>query len=81
MAGVAQSNARRRFVMESLAQSHICLVCVLGVPLTGHVWACLAAEEAAAYCVAILAQFHMHLRFPWWAWHNLTSAFVFMWQV
>ena len=38
------------------------------------------ARDAAALCVAGVAQSHIHLRFAWQAWHNLTSTFVFAWQ-
>ena len=34
------------------------------------------AREAAAFCVAGVAQSHIHRRFAWQAWHNLTSTFV-----
>ena len=34
------------------------------------------AREAAAFCVAGVAQPHIHRRFAWQAWHNLTSTFV-----
>ena len=34
------------------------------------------ARDAAALCVAGVAQPHIHLRFAWQAWHNLTSTIV-----
>ena len=34
------------------------------------------ARDAAALCVAGVAQPDIHLRFAWQAWHNLTSTFV-----
>ena len=34
------------------------------------------ARDAAALCVAGVAQTRIHLRFAWQAWHNLTSTFV-----
>ena len=34
------------------------------------------ARDAAAFCVAGVAQPYIHLRFTWQAWHNLTSTFV-----
>ena len=34
------------------------------------------ARDAAALCVAGVAQSHIHLRFAWQAWDNLTSTFV-----
>ena len=36
----------------------------------------LVACDAAALCVAGVAQCHIHLRFTWQAWRNVTSAFV-----
>ena len=34
------------------------------------------ARDAAALCVAGVAQTHIHRRFAWQAWHNLTSTVV-----
>ena len=39
-------------------------------------WTGLGACDAAALCVAGVAQPDIHLRFTWQAWHNLTSTFV-----
>ena len=39
-------------------------------------WSPLVAGDAAALCVAGVAQSHIHLRVTWQAWHNLTSTFV-----
>ena len=36
----------------------------------------LGARDAAAFCVAGVAQTRSYLRFTWQAWHNLTSTFV-----
>ena len=36
----------------------------------------LGARDAAAFCVAGVAQPYIHLSFTWQAWHNLTSTFV-----
>ena len=48
-----------------------------GTHRTGwRAWAGLVADDAAALCVAGVAQPHIHLRFAWQAWHNLTSTFV-----
>ena len=33
------------------------------------------AHDAAAFCVAGVAQSHIHLRLTWQTWHNLTSTF------
>ena len=39
-------------------------------------WTGLGARDAAAVCVAGVAQSHIHLRLAWQAWHKLTSTFV-----
>ena len=39
-------------------------------------WSDLVARDAAALCVAGVAQIHIYYRFAWQAWHNLTSTFV-----
>ena len=39
-------------------------------------WTGLGARDAAALCVAGVAQPDIHFRFTWQAWHNLTSTFV-----
>ena len=39
-------------------------------------WTGLGACDAAALCVAGVAQTHTFCRFTWQAWHNLTSTFV-----
>ena len=39
-------------------------------------WAGLVARDAAALCVAGVAQCHIHLRFTWQAWRNVISTFV-----
>ena len=39
-------------------------------------WTGLGACDAAALCVAGVAQLHIHLHFTWQAWHKLTSTFV-----
>ena len=49
-----------------------------GTPWRAWVWfgRALVARDAAAFCVAGVAQPYIHLRFTWQAWHNLTSTFV-----
>jgi len=37
-------------------------------------WSDLVAHDAAALCVAGVAQTHIYSRFAWQAWHKLTSA-------
>ena len=39
-------------------------------------WSGLVARDAAALCVAGVAQSHIHVRFAWQAWHKLTSTIV-----
>ena len=39
-------------------------------------WTGLVARDAAALCVAGVAQTHIHRRFAWQAWHKLTSTVV-----
>ena len=39
-------------------------------------WTWLGARDAAAFCVAGVAQPHIYRRFAWQAWHNLTSTVV-----
>jgi len=41
-----------------------------------HAWTELVAGDAAALCVAGVALGDIHLRFPWQAWHLVTSTFV-----
>ena len=44
--------------------------------LGGALGLVLVARDAAALCVAGVAQCHIHLRFMWQAWRNVTSTFV-----
>ena len=44
--------------------------------LRGALGSGLGARDAAAFCVAGVAQPYIHFRFTWQAWHNLTSTFV-----
>ena len=39
-------------------------------------WTGLVARDGAGLCVAGVAQPHIHLRFTWQVWHNLTSTIV-----
>ena len=60
-------------------KSHPPSFCVAGVALMalgGALGLVLVARDAAALCVAGVAQCHIHLRFTWQAWRNLTSTFV-----
>ena len=79
LAGVARSHIHLRFTWQ--AWHNLTSAFVLrgrrGTHGTGwRAWAGLVADDAAALCVAGVAQSHIHLRFAWQAWHNLTSAFV-----
>ena len=79
VAGVAQSHIHLRFTWQ--AWSNLTSAFVLrgrrGTHGTGwRAWTGLVADDAAALCVAGVARSHIHLRFTWQAWHNLTSAFV-----
>ena len=53
---------------------HVARVALM--PLRGALGSGLGARDAAAFCVAGVAQPYIHLRFTWQAWHNLTSTFV-----
>ena len=44
--------------------------------LCWRAWAGLVAGDATALCVAGVAQCHIHLRFTWQAWRNVTSTFI-----
>ena len=39
-------------------------------------WSWLGARDAAAFCIAGVAQTHIYRRFAWQAWHKLTSIVV-----
>ena len=59
--------------------SHLPSFRVAGVSLMalgGALGSGLGARDAAAFCVAAVAQTRIYLRFTWHAWHNLTSTFV-----
>ena len=59
--------------------SHLPSFSVAGVALMalgGALGSGLGARDAAAFCVAGVAQTRIYLRFTWQAWHNLTSTFV-----
>ena len=73
-AGVAQGDIHLRFVLRGRrgALSHPLSFCVAGVALMalgGALGLVLVARDAAALCVAGVAQSHIHLRFAWQAWH------------
>ena len=79
VAGVAQPHIHLRFAWQ--AWRNLTSTFVLrgrrGTHGTGwRTWSGLVADDAAALCVAGVAQPHIHLRFAWQAWHHLTSTFV-----
>ena len=60
-------------------KSHLPSFCVAGMAqmvLGGALGPGLGACDAAALCVAGVAQLDIHRRFTWQAWHKLTSAVV-----
>ena len=79
VAGVAQTHIHRRFAWQALHNltSTVVLHGRRGTHGTGwRAWTGLVARDAAALCVAGVAQPDIHLRFTWPAWHKLTSTFV-----
>ena len=79
MAGVAQPHIHLRFTWQ--AWHNLTFTVVLrgrrGTDGTGwRAWSGLGACDAAALCVAGVAQPHIHLRFTWQAWDNLTSTVI-----
>ena len=58
---------------------HVAGVALMALALMWRAWTGLVARDArdaAALCVAGVAQTHIHLRFAWQAWHKLTSTVV-----
>ena len=79
MAGVAQPHIHLRFTWQAWHKltSTVVLRGRRGTDGTGwRAWSGLGACDAAALCVAGVAQPHIHLRFTWQAWHNVTSTVV-----
>ena len=79
VAGVAQPHIHLRFTWQAWHNltSTVVLRGRRGRDGTGwRAWSGLGACDAAALCVAGVAQPHIHLRFRWQAWHNLTSTVV-----
>ena len=79
VAGVAQPHIYRHFTWP--AWHHLTSTVVLrgrrGTYGTGwRAWTWLGARDAAAFCVAGVAQPHIYRHFTWQAWHNLTSTVV-----
>ena len=79
VAGVAQPHIYRHFTWP--ARHNLTSTVVLrgrrGTYGTGwRAWTWLGARDAAAFCVAGVAQPHIYRHFTWQAWHNLTSTVV-----
>ena len=72
VAGVAQPHIHRRFAWQAWHKltSTVVLRGRRGTHGTGwRAWTGLVARDAAALCVAGVAQTHIHRRFAWQAWH------------
>ena len=79
MAGVAQTHIYHRFAWQEWHKLTSTIVWRgrRGTDGTGwRAWSDLVARDAAALCVAGVAQTHIYHRFAWQAWHKLTSTFV-----
>ena len=79
MAGVAQTYTYCRFAWQAWHKltSTVVLRGRRGTDGTGwRAWTGLGACDAAALCVAGVAQPDIHLRFTWQAWHKVTSTVV-----
>ena len=76
VAGVAQTHIYCRFAWQAWHKltSTVVLCGRRGTHGTGwRAWTGLGACDAAALCVAGVAQTHIYCRFAWQAWHKLTS--------
>ena len=79
VAGVAQTHIHLRFTWQAWHKlaSTVVLRGRRGTHGTGwRAWTGLGACDAAALCVAGVAQPHIHSRFTWQAWHKLASTVV-----
>ena len=79
VAGVAQPDIHLRFTWQAWHKltSTVVLRGRRGTDGTGwRAWTGLGARDAAALCVAGVAQTHIYCRFTWQAWHKLTSTVV-----
>ena len=77
--GVAQTHIYCRFAWQAWHKltSTVVLRGRRGTDGTGwRAWTGLGARDAAALCVAGVAQTHIYCRFAWQAWHKLTSTVV-----
>ena len=79
VAGVAQTHIYHRFAWQAWHKLTSTIVSRgrRGTDGTGwRAWSDLVARDAAALCVAGVAQTHIYHRFAWQAWHKLTSTIV-----
>ena len=83
LAGVAQTHIYPRFAWQAWHKHTSTFVSrgrrgTHGSGWRAWVWfgRALVARDAAPFCVAGVAQTHIHPRFAWQAWHKLTSTFV-----
>ena len=79
VAGVAQTHIYCRFAWQAWHKltSTVVLRGRRGTDGTGwRAWSGLGARDAAAFCVAGVAQTHIYCRFAWQVWHKLTSTVV-----
>ena len=83
VAGVAQTHIHPRFAWQAWHNLTSTFVSrgrrgTHGSGWRAWVWfgRALVARDAAPFCVAGVAQTHIHHRFAWQAWHKLTSTFV-----
>ena len=79
VAGVAQPHIYRHFTWPAWHNltSTVVLRGRRGTYGTGwRAWTWLGARDAAAFCVAGVAQPHIYRHFTWQAWHHLTSTVV-----
>ena len=79
VAGVAQTHTYYRFTWQAWHKltSTVVLRGRRGTDGIGwRAWTGLGACDAAALCVAGVAQTHIYCRFAWQAWHKLTSTVV-----
>ena len=79
IAGVALGDIHRHFTWQAWHKLTSTVV-LRGRRATDGIgwraWSWLGARDAAAFCIAGVAQTHIYRRFAWQAWHKLTSIVV-----
>ena len=79
VAGVALGDIHRHFTWQAWHKL-ISTVVLRGMRATDRIgwraWSWLGARDAAAFCIAGVAQTHIWCRFAWQAWHKLTATVV-----